>query len=197
MAFAVPTSVPPPDGWSRGDLPWLLVPDPFDPEAMAREARLAQAADARSARADWAQLGAEEATLATVLERLARAGRAVRLGSAAGPQIGSVRALGPDHVHLADHGRWRYLRLSVVTTVEAVGGHEGEGPERVDRTFLEALARQVGTRMTLVLADGAAHQGTVTAAGSDVVTLQREGTAGPLLYVSSSAVAAAFGDGSG
>jgi len=172
------------------------VPDPLDPEALAREARLAQAADARSARADWAQLGAEEATPATVLEHLARAGRAVRLGSVVGPQVGSVRALGPDHVHLVDHGRWRYLRLSAVATVEAVGAHEGPGPVRVGRTFLEALSRQVGTAVTLVLADGAAHQGTVTAVGSDVVTLQRKGPAGPL-YVSSSAVAAALGDGSG
>jgi len=172
------------------------VPDPFDPEALAREARLTQAADARSARADWAQLGAEEATPATVLERLARAGQAVRLGSVAGPLHGSVRALGPDHVLLADHGRWRYLRLSVVTTVEALGVHEGDGPVRVGRTFIEALAHQVGTVVTLVLTDGAAPVGRVTAVGSDVVTLQREAPAGPL-YVSSSAVAVALGDGSG
>jgi hypothetical protein len=173
-----------------------VVPDPFDPEALAREARLAQAADARSARADWGQLGAEEATLATVLERLARAGRAVRLSSVAGPQVGSVRALGPDHVLLADHGRWRYLRLSGVGTVEAAGEHEGAGPERRDRSFLEALGHLVGSAVTLVVADGAAHRGTVTAVGPDVVTLQREGPTGPL-YVSSSAVAGAFGEGSG
>lgn len=172
------------------------MPDPFDPEALARAARLSQAVDARSARADWAQLGAEEATLATVLERLARSDQAVRLGSPAGPQSGSVRALGPDHVHLADHGRWCYLRLSAVTTLQAGGRHEGEGPVRVDRTFLEALARQVGTVVTLVLADGTAPVGTVTAVGPDVLTLQRKGPAGPL-YVSSSAVAAALGDGSG
>jgi hypothetical protein len=173
-----------------------VVPDPFDPEAMAREARLTQAADARSARADWAQLGAEEATLATVLERLARSGRAVRLASAGGSHHGSVRELGPDHVLLADHDRWRYLRLSAVRTVEAGGAHQGEAPARVDRTFLEGLARRVRTVLTLVLADGTTHQGTVTAVGTDVVTLQREGPAGPL-YVSSSAVAAALGDGSG
>jgi hypothetical protein len=172
------------------------MPDPFDPEALAREARLAQAADARSARADWGQLGAEEATLATVLERLALAGRAVRLSSVAGPQGGSVRALGPDHVLLADHGRWRYLRFSGVRTVEAAGDHEGAGPQRRDQRFLEALAHRVGGAVTLVLADGAAHQGTVTAVGPDVVTLERDGPTGPL-YVSSSAVAAAFGDGSG
>ena len=173
-----------------------MVPDPFDPEALAREARLAQAADARSARADWRQLGAEEATLATVLERLARAGRAVRLSSVAGPQVGSVRALGPDHVLLADHGRWRYLRLAAVWTVEALGRHEGSGPERRERTLMEALAHRVGSAVTLVVADGATHHGTVTAVGPDVVTLQREGPTGPL-YVSSSAVAAAFGEGSG
>ena len=173
-----------------------MVSDPLDPGALAREARLAQAAAARSARADWAQLGAEEATPAVIVERLARAGRAVRLGSPAGPQTGSVRALGPDHVHLAAHGRWRYLRLSVVSTVEAAGEHEGGEPVRIDRTFLEALSRQVGSMVTVVLGDGAAHHGTVTAVGSDVVTLQRAGPAGPL-YVSSSAVAAALGDGSG
>jgi len=173
-----------------------VVPDPFDPEALARAARLAQAADARSARADWGQLGAEEVTLTTVLERLARVGRAVRLSSVAGPQVGSVRVLGPDHVLLADHDRWRYLRLSAVRTVEAAGAHVGPGPQRLARTFLEALAHRVGSVVTLVVADGAALQGTVTAVGSDVVTLQREGPVEPL-YVSSSAVAAALGDGSG
>jgi len=172
------------------------VPDPFDPEALARAARLTQAADARSARNDWAQLGAEEATPASLLERLALDGRAVRLGAPGGPHQGSVREMGPDHVVLADHGRWRYLRLSVVGTVEAAGTHEGARPERVGRTFVEALTRRVGAVLTVVLTDGAAHVGTVTAVGSDVVTLQREGPAGPL-YVSSSAVAAALGDGSG
>jgi hypothetical protein len=173
-----------------------VVHDPFDPEAMAREARLSQAAAARSARADWAQLGAEEATLATILERLARSGQAVRLASAGGSHQGSVRELGLDHVLLADRGRWRYLRLSAVRTVEAAGAHRGEGPARVDRTFLEALSRRVRTVLTLVLGDGTTYQGTVTAVGIDVVTLQREGQARPL-YVSSSAVAAALGDGSG
>ncbi len=170
--------------------------DRLDPEALAREARLAQAADARSARADWTQLGAEEATPASVLERLARAGRGVRVSSVTGPLVGSVRELGPDHVDLADRERWRYLRLSAVLAVEAAGDHDGPGPVRVERTFLEALTRRVGTTLTLVLADGARHVGTVTGVGPDVVTLQREGPAGPL-YVSSSAVAAALGDGSG
>ena len=76
------------------------------------------------------------------------------------------------------------------------GGPRGPGPERVARTFVEALSRRRGETVTLVLADGAAHTGTLTAVGSAIVTLARDGPAGPL-YVSSSAVAAAFGDGSG
>ncbi len=68
----------------------------------------------------------------------------MRLGTPGGPQPGSVTELGPDHVRLAAHGRWRYLRLSAVSTVEAAGEHEGPGPMRVDRTFVEALSRQVG-----------------------------------------------------
>ena len=52
---------------------------------MAREARLAQAADARSRADGLGQLDAEEATLGSILERLAAAGSAVRLGSRAVP----------------------------------------------------------------------------------------------------------------
>ena len=84
-----------------------------------RRGPLAQAADARSRRSDWDQLGAEEATLARPLERLATGGSAVRLETAGGPHHGSVTELGPDHVRLADRGRWRYLRLSAVLSVEA------------------------------------------------------------------------------
>ncbi|HEY5888292.1 MAG TPA: hypothetical protein VIT24_11225, partial [Acidimicrobiales bacterium] len=113
-----------------------------------------------------------------------------------GPHHGSVIELGPDHVRLADRGRWRYLRLSAVVSVEAAGAHDGPGPDRVAQTFLEALSRLVGATVTLVLADGSAHAGTVTAVGSAIVTLARDGQAGPL-YASSSAVAAALGEGSG
>ncbi|MET0826683.1 MAG: hypothetical protein ABWZ89_09235 [Acidimicrobiales bacterium] len=167
-----------------------------DPEALARAARLAQAADARSRRSDWDQLNAEEATLGSTLERLATAGSAVRLETAGGPHHGSVTELGPDHVRLVDHGRWRYLRLSTVLSLEVAGAHDGPGPDRVARSFVEALSRLVGETVTLVLADGAAHTGTLTAVGSAIVTLARDGPAGPL-YASSSAVAAALGEGSG
>jgi hypothetical protein len=172
------------------------VPEAFDPEELAREARLAQAADARSRRSDWDQLGAEEATLGSILERLAAGGSAVRLGAMGGPHHGSVVELGPDHVRLADHGRWRYLRLSAVLTVEAAGAHDGRRPVRVTRTFVETLSLHLGKAMTLLLTDGAAHTGTVAAVGAEIVTLARDGPAGPI-YASSSAVAAALGEGSG
>ena len=170
--------------------------DSSDPEDLARAARLTQAADARSRRSDWDQLGAEEATLSSTLERLATGGSAVRLETEGGPHHGSVTELGPDHVRLADRGRWRYLRLSAVLSVEGAGPHDGPGPDRVAQTFLEALSRRVGETVTLVMTDGAAHTGTVTAVGSAIVTLARDGPAGPL-YASSSAVAAALGEGSG
>jgi hypothetical protein len=172
------------------------VTDSSDPEDLAREARLTQAADARSRRSDWHQLGAEEATLSSTLERLATGGSAVCLETVGGPHHGSVIELGPDHVRLADRGRWRYLRLSAVLSVEATGTHDGPGPDRVAQTFIETLSRLVGATVTLVLTDGAAHTGTVTAVGSAIVTLARDGPAGPL-YASSSAVAAALGEGSG
>jgi hypothetical protein len=172
------------------------VHEAFDPEELAREARLAQAAEARSRRGDWDQLGAEEASLGSTLERLAADGSAVCLGTVGGCHRGSVAGLGPDHVRLADHGRWCYLRLTAALTVEAAGSHDGPRPVRVNRTFVEALSRHVGEAMTLVLADGAAHTGTVTAVGPEIVTLARDGPAGPL-YASSSAVAAALGEGSG
>ncbi len=172
------------------------VPRPA-PEAWAREARLAQAADARSRRAHWDRLGAEEATLSTTLEGLARAGHGVRLDlGRAGAHLGSVRELGPEHVRLAVHDRWRYLRLSAVEVLTAAGEHEGSDPERVEASFDDVLSRQAGTWVTLVLHSGAQRSGRVTAAGVDVLTLAGDPPAEPA-YVSSSAVAAVLGDGSG
>ena len=59
---------------------------------------------------------------------------------------------------------------------------------------MEALAHRVGSAVTLVVADGATHHGTVTAVGPDVVTLQREADRTTL---SSAEPPAAFGEGSG
>jgi hypothetical protein len=173
------------------------VPDEPDPEAWAREARLAQAADARSRRTHWDRLGVEEATLATTLEALARAGRGVRLDlGPAGAHHGTVRELGPDHVRLAVHDRWRYLRLSAVEVAIPSGDHEGCLPTRVDRRFEEVLSRQAGAWVTLVLASGAQYTGRVAAVAVDVLTLVGDPPAEPA-YVSSSAVAAVLGEGSG
>ena len=170
---------------------------PPAPEAWAREARLAQAADARSRRAHWDRLGAEEATSSTTLEALARAGRGVRLDlGPAGAHHGSVTELGPEHVRLAVHDRWRYLRHSAVEVLVAAGEHEGPDPERVERRFDEVLSRLAGTWVTLVLHSGAQRSGRVAAVGVDVLTLAGDPPAEPA-YVSSSAVAAVLGDGSG
>ncbi len=171
------------------------------PEAWAREARLAQAADARSRRAHWDRLGAEEATLARTLESLARAGHGVRLDlGPAGAHHGSVVELGPDHVRLVAHGRWRYLRLSAVEVAEPAGAHDGSPPERVGRTFDEVLSRRAGGVVTLVLRSGAQRTGLVAAVGVDGLSLsgdRLDRAAGAPAYVSSSAVAAVLGDGSG
>ena len=172
------------------------MPEPSDPEELVRATRLAEAAAARSRRADWAQLGAEEATVASCLERLAVDGRGVRLTRWGGSHQGSVAEVGPDHVRIAGPGRWAYLRLSAVQSVEAAGTHVGTRPVRVNRTFVEELSRRVGAVLTLVLADGTTPVGTVVAVGAEVVTVGREAPAGPL-YVASSAVVAALGDGSG
>ena len=172
------------------------MPDPTDPEDLARRSRLAQAADDRARRADWDQLGAEEATLASRLERLAADGRAVRLSTLAGTGHGRVGELGPDHVRLVDRGRWRQLRLSAITTMEAGEATAPGVPERMSRTFSEALSRRAGEQVSLALADGTTVTGTLTAVGADVVTMARDGAAEPI-YVSSSAVLEARGDGSG
>jgi len=173
------------------------MPEEQSPEAWARAARLAQAADARSRRAHWDRLGAEEATRSTILEGLARAGRAVRLDlGRAGAHHGSVAELGPDHVRLEAPGRWRYLRLSSVEEMAAAGDHEGPAPTRVERCFDEVLTRQAGAWVTLVLASGAQRTGRVAAVGVDVLTLEGDLPADSA-YVSSSAVAAVLGDGSG
>ena len=173
------------------------MPDEPSPEAWARDARLAQAADARSRRAHWERLGAEEATRSTILEGLARAGRGVRLDlGPAGAHHGSVTELGPDHVRLVAHGRWRYLRLSSVEEIAAAGDHEGVAPAPVDRSFDDVLARQAGAWVTLVLASGAQRTGRVAAVAVDVLTLEGDLPAEPA-YVSSSAVVAVLGDGSG
>jgi hypothetical protein len=170
---------------------------PPGPEAWVREARLAEAADARSRRARWDRLGAEEATRSTILEGLARAGHGVRLDlGPAGAHHGSVTELGPDHVHLVAHGRWRYLRLSSVDVVTAAGDHVGPTPTRVDRSFEDVLGRLAGTWVTLVLASGAQHTGRVAAVAEEVLTLEGDPPAEPA-YVSSSAVVAVLGDGSG
>ena len=180
--------------------------EPPAPEAWARELRLAQAADARRRRAHWDRLGAEEATTGSTIEALARAGHGVALHlGPAGTHRGSVAELGPDHVRLVAPDRWRYLRLASVEVVEAVevvdllGDHDGAAPERVDRSFVEALSRLVGEGgepVTLVLASGAQRVGRVTAVGIDVLTLVGDRPARPA-YVSSSAVVAVLGDGSG
>jgi hypothetical protein len=174
------------------------VPDePPAPEAWARELRLAQAADARSRRARWDQLGAEEATTGSTIEALARAGRGVALHlGPAGTHRGSVAELGPDHVRLVAPDRWRYLRLSSVEVVEGAGDHDGPPPDLVERRFVEVLSRLVGESVTLVLASGAQRVGRVAAVGDDVLTLGGAPPAQPA-YVSSSAVAAVLGDGSG
>jgi hypothetical protein len=173
------------------------VPDERGPEAWVRELRLAQAADARSRRAHWDRLGAEEATRSTILEGLARAGHGVCLDlGPAGAHRGSVAELGPDHVRLAVYDRWRYLRLSAVEVIIAAGAHSGPGPERVERSFEEVLSHQAGTWVTLVLASGAQRTGRVAAVGIDVVTLAGDPPA-ESAYLSSSAVAAVLGDGSG
>lgn len=171
--------------------------EPPAPEAWARELRLAQAADARSRRAHWDQLGAEEATTGSTIEALARAGHglALHLGPA-GTHRGRVTELGPDHVRLAAPDRWRYLRLSSVEVVEPAGDHEGPPVELVDRRFVEALSRLVGEAVTVVLASGAHRVGRVAAVGDDVLTLEGDLPAPPA-YVSSSAVVAVLGDGSG
>ena len=175
------------------------------PEAWARELRLAQAADARSRRAHWIQLGAEEATTGSTIEALASAGHGVVLHlGPAGTHRGRVAELGPDHVRLAGPDRWRYLRLSSVDVVEACDVPDSAPMELVDRSFVEALSRLVGgsgDTVTLVLASGAHRVGRLTAVGIDVVTLSgttpsTEPPAQPA-YVSSSAVAAVLGDGSG
>jgi hypothetical protein len=179
------------------------VPDePPTPEGWARELRLAQAADARSRRAHWDRLGAEEATRATTIEALARAGREVILHlGPAGTHPGRVVELGPDHVRLVAHDRWRYLRLSSVEVIAEGPAHDRPPPERVDRTFADVLARQAGEVVTLVLSSGAQQVGRVAAVGVDVLTLvgAEPPTALPAApaYVSSSAVAAVLGDGSG
>jgi hypothetical protein len=149
-------------------------------------------------------LGAEEATTASTIEALALGGHGVSLHlGPAGTHRGRVAELGPDHVRLVAPDRWRYLRLSCVEVVEEADDHDGpppaELPELVERSFVEALSRLVGeseATVTLVLASGAQRVGRVTAVGSDVVTL---GGAPPVrpAYVSSSAVAAVLGDGSG
>jgi hypothetical protein len=178
------------------------VPDePPTPEAWARELRLAQAADARSRRAHWDQLGAEEATTGSTIEALARAGHGVALHlGPAGTHRGRVAELGPDHVHLAAPDRWRYLRLSSVEVVECLDDgadeHDGPPPRRVDRSFVEVLSRLVGESVTVVVASGAQRVGRMTAVGIDVVTLGGDLPERPA-YVSSSAVVAVLGDGSG
>ena len=173
------------------------MPDEPAPEAWARELRLAAAADARSRRAHWDQLGAEEATTGSTIEALAHAGLGVALHlGPAGTHRGWVTELGPDHVRLAARDRWRYLRLSCVEVVTDAGDHEGPRPDRVDRTFVEVLSRLVGEEVTLVLASGAQRSGRVAAVGVDVLTLSGDPPGRPA-YVSSSAVAAVLGDGSG
>jgi hypothetical protein len=172
------------------------------PEAWARELRLAQAADARSRRAHWDQLGAEEATRVSSIEALARAGREVVLDlGPAGTHPGRVAELGPDHVRLVAHDRWRYLRLSAVEVIREGPAQDGPPAESVDRAFADVLARQAGEVVTLVLASGAQQVGRVAAVGVDVLTLVGEEGSNALpaapAYVSSSAVVAVLGDGSG
>ncbi len=171
--------------------------EPPAPEAWVRATRLARAVDARSRRSHWERLGAEEATWSATLEGLARAGRAVRLDlGPAGTHHGSVVELGPDHVRLADHDRWRYLRLSCVEVLVAAGEHEGAPPMQVDRSFEDVLTRLAGAWVTLGLRSGAQHTGRVAAVAVDAVTLAGDPPA-EAAYVSSSAVAAVLGDGSG
>jgi hypothetical protein len=174
------------------------VPDePPAPEAWARELRLAQAADARRRRAHWDQLSGEEATTASTIEALAHAGHGVALHlGRAGTHRGWVAELGPDHVRLVAPDRWRYLRLSAVEVVSGAGEHEGPEAARVQRTFDDVLSRLTGEGVTLVLASGAQRVGRVAAVGIDVLTLVGD-LPGPPAYVSSSAVAAVLGDGSG
>lgn len=173
------------------------MPPPTDPEELARRARVEQAADARSRRGGFAQLEDEEATLRSLLGRLSRDGRAVRLGTVAGPRHGTVAELGPDHVRLDARGRWCYLPLSAITTVEALDD-AGSAPAAIEvrAGIVEALARRAGTPVTLVLADGTVLAGELAAAGRGVVTLRRPPPATPV-YASSSAVVSVLGDGSG
>jgi hypothetical protein len=171
--------------------------EPPAPEAWARELRLAQAADARSRRAHWDQLGAEEATTGSTIEALARAGHGVALHlGPAGTHRGRVAELGPDHVRLVAPGRWRYLRLGAVEVIDCGAATDGGAPELVDRSFDDVLSRLAGEVVTLLLASGAQRAGRVAAVGVDVLTLGGDLPAGPA-YVSSSAVVAVLGDGSG
>lgn len=174
------------------------MPPDAAPEDWARELRLAQAADARSSRARWDRLGAEEATTASTIEALAHGGHEVLLHlGRAGTQRGRVVELGPDHVRLAAPDRWRYLRLAAVEVVERGAATEAVAPERVARTFDEVLSRLAGEEVTLLLASGAERAGRVAAVGVDVLTLVGAGLPAAPAYVSSSAVVAVLGDGSG
>jgi hypothetical protein len=177
------------------------MPDEPTPEGWARQLRLDAAAVARSRRAHWDRLGAEEATLRSTIEALARAGHDLDLHlGPGGSHRGAVTELGPDHVRLAVHDRWRYLRLSSVEVITDAGGAAGAGgaapPALVERTFEDVLSRLDGRAVTLVLASGAQRVGRLAAVGVDVLTLSGSLPAEPT-YVSSSAVVAVLGDGSG
>ncbi len=175
--------------------------DPADPlRALAREARVEQAAESRRHRAHWDRLGAEEATLATILERLAHAGATVQVHGPAGSPHGSVAELGPDHVRLVVRDRWCALRYSAIEWVEATGAQEGTGAvgvERVERSFDELLSRLAGEAVTLVLASGTILVGRLEAAGIDVLTVVPDGGTGPVYASSSAVVALRAGEGSG
>jgi hypothetical protein len=174
--------------------------DPTDPlGAFAREARLEQAAESRRRRAHWDRLSVEEATLATILERLARDGRSVRVHGIAGSPLGSVAELGPDHVRLVVRDRWCALRYSAIDWVEAGGPEEGGagGAERVERSFDQRLSRLAGEDVVLVMASGAVLVGRLEAAGVDVLTVVPDGGTGPVYASSSAVVAVRAGEGSG
>jgi hypothetical protein len=172
--------------------------DPADPlRALAREGRVEQAAESRRQRAHWDRLGAEEATLARILERLAHDGSTVQVHGPAGSPHGSVAELGPDHVRLVVRDRWCALRYSAIEWVEAVGAGEATASERVERSFDELLSRLAGEAVTLVLASGSILVGQLEAVGIDVLTVVPDGSTGPVYASSSAVLAVRAGAGSG
>lgn len=179
-------------------------PSPLDDlERWAAEARARDAAEAR-VRERWLRTAAEEeATLRSVLLRLAERATRMTLRTTSGAQfVGELIGVGSDFAALRAAGsRLTLVPLAALGSAQAAdSGHRPVGPGAADDDDLhpslgvclvDLLAQAAGERPRLIV-DVAGHRlaGELRAVGVDILTIRASGEAAGLTYVPVQSVSA-------